>query len=296
VTGLSGVWAPAATPVGDDLSPAPRLLADHLHRLLGEGCHGVVLFGTTGEATSFTVEERKALLESVLEAGVPAGRIAVGVGCCAYPDTVELARHAARAGCAAQLMLPPFYYKALSDEGLFRAFAETFDRLGEDSLPTLLYHFPKLSGVPIPAPLLARLAMDYPGVVAGVKDSSGDPDSLQEFLDAGPGLAIFPGTETLLLEGLRAGAAGAISAGANVNAPAIRATFDARVDGRSGAEAEQARVTAFRLALQRYPMIPAIKRILAERTGIRVWSNVRPPLLPLPDEAWQELSRELGPS
>ncbi|MHC4339844.1 MAG: dihydrodipicolinate synthase family protein [Planctomycetota bacterium] len=286
---LRGIWAPAATPVEDDLFPAPRLFAEHIRRLLSEGCRGIALFGTTGEATSFSVSERRALLDRLLEAGAPPERIIVGVGCCAVPDTVELARHAAGAGCAAVLMLPPFYYKSVPEEGLYRLFSETFDRLGADPPRTLLYHFPRLSQVPIPVALLDRLAQARPDVVAGIKDSSGDPDSLAAFLRARPDLAIFPGTEILLLDGLRRGAAGAITAGANVNAAAIRAVFDAHEASGPEADAHQQGVTAFRLVLERHPMIPAIKRILAERTGERIWANVRPPLLPLTQEEWEAL-------
>jgi 4-hydroxy-tetrahydrodipicolinate synthase len=256
--------------VGDDLEPLPELLVEHVQRLLEEGCHGVVLFGTTGEAPSFSVDERRALLDAVIAAGVPQDRIIAGVGCCALPDTLALARHAAEAGCAALLLLPPFYFKTVSDEGLFRAFTDVLDRIDRVP-PVLLYHFPRLSQVPIPVRVYARLA----DRVAGIKDSSGETASLRAFVEAAPGLAVFPGTEALLLDGLRLGAAGVITAGANVNARAIRAVFDARDD----ADELQAAVTEYRRTLQRRPMIPGIKRILAERTGDERWANVRPPLV-----------------
>ena len=275
---LRGVFAPSTTPMDADLSPAPGLLADHLRRLLDEGCHGVVLFGTTGEATSFSVAERRAALDAVLERGVEASALLVGVGCCALSDTIELALHAAAAGCAATLMLPPFYYKQLSDDALYRSFAMVFDRLGADALPTLLYHFPRLSQIPIPVEVVGRLRASHPGLVAGVKDSSGDPESLDRFLDAHGDLAIFAGTETLLLHGLRRGAAGTISASANVNAPALREVFDAFESGDPGVDALQEGITAFRTALSREPMVPALKRLLAERTGDPRWRNLRPPL------------------
>jgi 4-hydroxy-tetrahydrodipicolinate synthase len=200
---LGGVWAAAATPVGDELEPLPGLLVEHVQRLLEEGCHGVVLFGTTGEAPSFSVAERRSLLESVLAAGVPQDRIIVGVGCCALPDTLALARHAADTRCAALLLLPPFYFKDVSEEGLLRAFTEVLDRI-EKVPPVLLYHFPRLSQVPVPLAVYERLAAR----VAGIKDSSGDRESLRAFVEAAPGLSVFPGTEALLLEGLRLGAAG----------------------------------------------------------------------------------------
>lgn len=276
--GLRGIWAAAVTPVLADLSPAPRLFAEHVRRLLAEGCHGVLAFGTTGEAASFSVGERRAMLDALLEAGLPPDRLLVGVGCCALPDTLELARHAAASRCAGLLVMPPFFYKEVSPEGLFRSFAMLMDALPEPATPVLLYHFPRLSQVPIPPQTLARLAGRYPGVVAGLKDSSGDAASLRAFLEAAPGLAVFPGTETLLLDGLRAGAAGVISAGANLHATQLRELFDAFEAGRPGLERLQERITALREAIQRRPVIPAIKRILADRTGERAWATVRPPL------------------
>ena len=183
---------------------------------------------------------------------------------------LPLARHAAGTGCAALLLLPPFYFKEVPEEGLLRAFTEVLDRVDE-APPVLLYHFPRLSQVPIPLAVYQRLAAR----VAGIKDSSGDRESLRAFVEAAPALSVFPGTEAFLLEGLRLGAAGVITAGANVNARAIRAVFDAGED----ADALQAAVTEYRMALQRRPMIPGVKRILAERTGDRRWRNVRPPLV-----------------
>jgi 4-hydroxy-tetrahydrodipicolinate synthase len=276
-----GLWAPACTPVDRDLAPDAVRYVAHVKRLLAEGCHGVGLFGTTGEATSFSVAERQALLEAVLEAGVDAGRLMVGSGCCAHSDTLALSAHAATLGCKNLLMLPPFYYKDMSDEGLFASFAAVIDRVADTALGVYLYHFPRLSQTPITHGLVERLLAAYPQTIKGIKDSSGDPESGKSFIAAFPGLDIFPGTEAIMLDMLEAGAAGCISASANVNAPAIRQVYDAFRAGAPEVRSRQAGITAVRMVLQAAPMIPTLKQILARRLGDPAWLTLRPPLTAL---------------
>ena len=290
----SGIWAPALTPLDPDLAPDPARFVDHAQWLLAHGCHGVTVFGTTGEATSFSVAERIALLDAALAAGLPAARLMVGTGCCALSDTLEMTAHAAGKGCKNVLMLPPFYYKGVDDEGLFASYARVIDALGDPALGVYLYHFPKLSGVPITHGLLARLSAAYPGLVKGVKDSSGDPASTVAFIKAFPDLAIFPGTEAIMLPMLEAGAAGCISATCNVNGEAIRRVYDAWQAGAGEAGELQARITAVRQVLQANPMIPTLKEIAARHRDDPAWLRLRPPLLPL-DQAqtealWQGLA------
>lgn len=279
-----GLWAPVVTPVGEDLEPDAGRYVAHVERLLAEGCHGVALFGTTGEATSFSVAERQALLEAVLAAGVAPERLMVGSGCAALADSVALSAHAAGLGCRNLLMLPPFYYKGVSDDGLFASYAAVIERLAEPGLGLYLYHFPRLSQVPISHGLVERLAAAYPGTVKGIKDSSGDPESGKAYIAAFPELDIFPGTESIMLDLLAAGAAGCISASANVNAPAIRAVWDAHEAGRPEAEALQQGITAVRMVLQAQPMIPVLKTILAKRLADPAWLALRPPLTRLSAE------------
>ena len=118
------------TPFPRELSPDPQRLARHCRWLLAHGCAALAPFGTTSEANSLSVEERESLLDALLEEGIPPDRLMPGTGCCALPDTVRLTAQAVRRGCAGVLMLPPFYYKAVSDDGLFRAFAEVIERVG----------------------------------------------------------------------------------------------------------------------------------------------------------------------
>ena len=284
-----GVWSPVLVPLRPDLGIDPERFVAHARRLLAQGCHGLALFGTTSEANSFSVAERKALVEEVVGAGIPPERLMVGTGCCALTDSVELTRHVMEVGCRRVLMLPPFYYKGMSDEGLFRSFAEVVERVGDPALEVFLYHFPKLSGVPVTEGLIALLVDAFPEVVAGVKDSSGDWSNTRMMLDRFPGLAIFPGSEVFLLDGLRAGAAGCITATSNVNAAGARAVFDAWNDGHEGADAKQEAATAIRRAIDRHPGIPAQKYLIAHYRSDPAWRAVRPPMVALADDAGRDL-------
>ena len=284
-----GVWSPVLVPLRPDLSIDSERFVAHARWLLAQGCHGLALFGTTSEANSFSVSERKALLEEVIDAGIPPECLMIGTGCCALTDSVELTRHAMDAGCRRVLMLPPFYYKGMSDEGLFRSFAEVIDRVGNSDLRILLYHFPRLSGVPVTEGLIALLVDAFPEVIAGVKDSSGDWSNTRMMLDRFPHLAIFPGSEVFLLDGLRAGGAGCITATSNVNAAGARAIFDAWNDGHDASDTKQEEATAVRRAIDRHPGIPAQKYLIAQYRNDPAWRTVRPPMLALTDDAGRDL-------
>src|SRR5271167_3242114 len=216
---LSGVLPPVLTPFGQGLTPDPKRLAAHARWLLGQGCGGLAIFGTTSEANSLSLEEREVLLDALLEEGIPPEVLLVGTGCCALSDTVRLTALAVRRGCAGVLMLPPFYYKGVSDEGLYRVFSEVIERVGDARLRVYLYHIPPISQVGITAHLIERLLRAYPDVVAGMKDSSGDFGNTELMLERfGPaGFRVFLGTERFLLAGMRSGGAGCITATANVN-------------------------------------------------------------------------------
>jgi 4-hydroxy-tetrahydrodipicolinate synthase len=275
-----GIWCPLLTPIDRELAPDTTRLVAHARWVMVEGCHGLVLFGTTGEAASFSVEERIAVLEAVLAAGLPADRILVGTGCCALADSLRLTRHAVSLGVAGVLMLPPFFFKGVSDEGLFASYDRIIQGV-DDGFGLYLYHFPRLSGVPITSPLIERLLTAHPGIVRGVKDSSGDWVSTKGLIERFPGLAIFPGAETLLLPALQAGGAGCISASCNVNARAIRRLYDTATGGAGEIAPQQERLAALRRLLETWPQISAMKELLCEQQGEPAWRRVRPPLLPL---------------
>ena len=279
-----GVWCPALTPLDAALNPDPVRFIDHLRWLLDQGCHGLVIFGTTGEAPSFSVEERMMLLERVVEAGLPPSRLMVGNGCCALGDTLRLTRHAVELGCDRVLMMPPFYFKNVGDEGLFRSFGEVIERLGSSRLKIWLYHFPQLSGVPLSFGLIDRLLTAYPQSIAGIKDSSGDAEHTLALIARYPDLAVFPGSDALLARGLRAGGAGCITASANVNASAIRGVYDAFESGGEALDARQEKTNRVRQALEKYPLIAGLKQILAHYRKDPDWGYVRPPLVSLSEE------------
>ncbi|HEY4884328.1 MAG TPA: dihydrodipicolinate synthase family protein [Myxococcales bacterium] len=276
---MQGVLAPVLTPFDSQLDPDPGRFVRFCRKLLKDGCAGLVPFGTTGEANSLSVEERERLLDALLEGGVPAENLIPGTGCAALPDTVRLSRKAARAGCAGVLVLPPFYYKNPSEEGLYRSFAQAIDRTGEGRLRVYLYHIPQVSQVGIPLRLIERLLKAYPGVVIGIKDSSLDFENTRAMLRAFPGFQVFVGTEKFLLATLREGGAGCITATANVNASAIARAFRERSEERQG------EIDAVRVTFEKLPMIAALKEAVARRTGDAGWRAVRPPLVELsPDE------------
>jgi len=277
---LHGVLAPVVTPFTADLAPDSARLVRHCRWLLDRDV-GIAVFGTTSEGNSLSVAERLALLDALVEAGVPPARMMPGTGCCAFPDTVELTRRAMRHGCAGVLMLPPFYYKGASDDGLFASYAEVIERVGDERLRIYLYHIPQVSQVPITLALIERLLARYPGTIAGVKDSSGEWSNTQAMLERFQprGFDVFSGSETFLLATLRGGGAGCISAIANVNAPAIVAL--AREWEKPGADARQAAVDDVRTAFRKFPVIPALKAAVAHYAGDDAWAALRPPLLAL---------------
>jgi 4-hydroxy-tetrahydrodipicolinate synthase len=295
IDNISGVWCPVLTPLDADLNPDAARFVAHARWLLDQGCHGLVVFGTTGEANSFSVDERIALLDAALEAGLPCDRLLIGTGCCALTDTVRLTRHALDQGVLGILALPPFYYKKNPDEALFASFDQVIQRIGSAEFKLYLYHFPALSGVPVTPGLLELLVRAYPATIKGVKDSSGDWDNTRLLIERFPHLAIFPGAETLLLPALELGGAGCISASCNVNARAIRRLYDDFQAGAAGLGAQQEQLTTVRKLLQLRPLIPVMKHIIADRLGDPAWRRVRPPFLQLPDAEAQALESELAP-
>jgi 4-hydroxy-tetrahydrodipicolinate synthase len=293
--GPKGVLAAVLTPMDDDLAPDHASFSVHCHRLLAAGCHGLSVFGTTGEANSLSVAERLAALEVLLESGVPADALLPGTGSCALTDTVHLSRAALEAGTAGVLVLPPFYYKGVGDDGLFRFFAEVVERIGDDTLRLYLYHIPQMTGVELGLSLISRLIDAYPGAIAGTKDSSGDEKRIETLCREFPDFSVLAGTETLLLETLRNGGEGCISATVNVTSRLARQVYDAHVAGRDDeAQVLQKRLSTLRASIESLPMIPALKAIMADLTGEKAWRNLRPPLSGLDEKQAQELLDEMS--
>lgn len=283
---IKGVFAAALTLLDADFAPDTKASVAHCHWLLANGCDGIGLLGTTGEAPSFSVAQRRGLLDAALESGIPNSRLMVGTGATALSDAIELTAHAAASGVAGCLVVPPFYFKNVSDDGLFSSYAALIERVGRADLRLFLYHFPQMSAVPIPHKVIARLVTEFPGSIAGLKDSSGDLDNMVALIKGFPGLRIFSGTERYLLAVLEAGGAGCITAGANVTSREIGRLYAHWLDSGGGAKARalQERVTALRDLIEGIPMIAAMKVLIARHRQQPDLARVAPPLAELPEE------------
>lgn len=281
---LRGIFAPTLTPVQTDLTPDIGRWIDHSRWLLANGCHGLCPFGTTSEANSFSVDERMDMLEQLVDAGISPDILMPGTGCCALTDTVRLTAHSVRLGCAGVLMLPPFYYKGVSDDGLFRSYAEVIERVGDHRLRIYLYHIPPVAQVGITLQLINRLVAAYPSTVVGIKDSSGDWNNLSAILDEFPGFGTFTGNEKFLLQTLQRGGVGSINAVANLIPEPQRKLFEQWQTPQ--AATMQQEIDRLRTAMQAFPTIAALKQIMALVHSDPSWLNLRPPLTMLtPDEA-----------
>jgi 4-hydroxy-tetrahydrodipicolinate synthase len=288
---FSGVIAPVCTPYDAALNPDAGKFVRHAKWLLADGCTGLAPFGTTGEALSLGLDERRTLLEALVEGGVDPTILMPGTGLCSIPDTVALTRHAVELGCGGAMVLPPFYFKGVSDEGLFAHFAEVIERVNDDRLRIYLYHIPPQAVIGFSIELVGRLIEAFPGVVVGLKDSSGEWPYTRDLLAAFPGFRALSGSEVFLLDNLRHGGAGCITATGNVNARRIRGVYDNwQADN---ADALQAEITNMRKTVQSKPMIPMLKRIIAHYSGDESWAPVRPPHLNLSESLAREVIDEL---
>ena len=282
-----GVLSPVVTPFDRDLKPDTTRWLAHCRWLLSQDC-GLAIFGTNSEANSLSFDEKRGLLDTAAEGGLDPSRMMPGTGACALPEAVELTRAAVGMGCGGVLMLPPFYYKGVSDDGLFAFYSEVIQRVGDAGLRIYLYHIPPVSQVAISLDLIERLVAEYPGTVAGIKDSSGEWDNTRAMIERFEGFDVFAGSEGFLLETMRAGGAGCISATANINAPAIQALYG----GWEGedADARQESVSAFRAEIAKFPMIPALKAVIGLVTDDAAWGAVRPPLVRLDEGRTAQLA------
>jgi len=287
-----GVLVPALTPFKKNLEPDTNAFLTHCRWLLQQGAAGLAVFGTTSEGNSLVSEERMRLLEELIAGDISPAKLMPGTGTCALPETVRLTKHAVSRGCAGVLMLPPFYYKAVNDDALFASYSEVIQRVGHSDLRIYLYHIPPVAQVPISLTLIGRLLKNYPDVVVGLKDSSGDWDHTKTVLREYPALATFCGSEIFLLDTLRHGGAGSITATANVNTKNICAVFEHWE--KPNVDQCQAQITAIRRIFEDYAPIPALKSIVAEFYESPEWKTTRPPLNALGAEEEKSLIGALG--
>ena len=266
---IRGYWVAVPTPLDPMGLADEATLVAHCRSLLDRGCDGVVLFGTTGEGTSFSATERLRTTEALLAGGIPPARIGLGVGAPATPDAISLSRGALELGLAHMLALPPYFYRDVGEDGIEESFCRLIDGIGDDRLRLTLYHIPQISMVPVPAAVAGRLRSRYGCLVAGLKDSSGRFADFEAFRSAAPELAVTVGNEPDIGRALRAGGAGTICGLANIAPASVRAMFD-----NPDAEPVMRRIAD----LIEGPFVPTLKAILAAQTGNDAWRRVRPPL------------------
>jgi 4-hydroxy-tetrahydrodipicolinate synthase len=289
---FAGVLVPVLTPFTPAGEPDAGRFVAFCRWLLDQGADGLAIFGTTSEANSMAAGERMALLDRLVASGIPAAKLMPGTGACSITEAATLIRHAVGHGCGGVLMLPPFYYKKMSDDGIYAFIARVIDRVGSSALRMYLYHIPPQTVLGLSLDLVGRLIEAYPETVVGLKDSSGDWNNTAALLERFPGFSVFPGSEVFLLDGLRKGAVGCITASGNVNVPGIRKVYENWQTPQ--ADQLQAEITTVRKAIQAYPMVPALKRIVAHFHDDPDWAAVRPPMLPLSEAEAKALLADLA--
>jgi 4-hydroxy-tetrahydrodipicolinate synthase len=271
-TRLTGVIAAVATAVDESGAPDAARSTKLARFLLDTGCDGLNVLGTTGEATSFSLEQRKAVMSAYKQAGLPLDRLMVGTGAAATADAVALTRHAAELGFAGALVLPPFYYKGVPDDGLAAYIGMIVKATAEKPIPIYLYHFPSQSGLPWHVKLIARLLDAHKGRIVGLKDSSGDMGYAREAAGIGQGFDVFPSTEACLIEARGGVFAGCISATANLNADLCQRAWS------SGDAAALDTAVAIRKLFDGKPLVSGVKSTLAHIHNDAGWARVAPPL------------------
>jgi 4-hydroxy-tetrahydrodipicolinate synthase len=288
-----GLVAPILTPFNEDGTIAQDLFNAHAHRLLRDGCAGLAPFGTTGEALSIGIDERIVALDALIADGVDPARMIPGTGLTNVPDTARLSIACLERGCAGIMVLPPFYFKSVPDEGLVAYFGDLIKAIGHPNPNIYLYHIPQVAGVGIPVPVVRTLRERFPREIVGIKDSTGNWDNTSALLDI-DGLIVYPGSELPIMEALERGSPGCISATGNLNAAAITkivSSYDA--GDLAGARETFEAAKAFRVLMSEFGPIPSQKMMLAAMTGDKRWMNLRPPLLPLSEEKARELTERL---
>jgi 4-hydroxy-tetrahydrodipicolinate synthase len=289
---VGGVWIPASTPFEGSGAVSQSLFLKHCQTLLQEGADGLAILGTTSEANSLSLVERLEILEYLLGNGIRADQLMPGTGACSIIDAVQMTRAAVKAGCAGALVLPPFYYKVLEEDGLFAYFSELIERVGDERLRLYLYHIPPVAQVGFSLSLIERLLKRYPNAIAGLKDSSGDFKNTLSVIRAFPSMRVFPGSESFLLDGLRAGGAGCITATGNINVAAVKEVYVHWQDPQ--ADSLQDAVTRRRKIVESYPVIPAVKAVLARRYDDATWGKTRAPLVALDETRASKLAAALA--
>lgn len=292
---MKGIICPILTPFNHDLSFNDDLYLQHAKYLLESGIHLLSPFGTTGEALSMAVEERITAVDCLINGGIHPAKIMPGAGLCNFPETLRLVRHALHRGCLAVMLLPPFFYKNATDEGLYTYFVKLIETIDNPSLKICLYHIPPMAGMGFSPALTKKLSIEFPETVIAYKDSSGQMEHTLNIRTSAPSLSVFPGSEVYLKSGLENGCEGCISATCNVNSQAIRDVFDMIVGDHQGElEARNGEILDFRKKVDTYSPIALMKGYLALKNQDARWRNVRPPLMPANDQEISSVFQKFG--
>jgi 4-hydroxy-tetrahydrodipicolinate synthase len=286
-----GAYAASITPINASGEPCGERLIEHCHWLMGQGMTGVAPLGTTGEGNSLPLSFRLDVPGLFRDAGFTSNKVIFGTGSCSTGDAIAATRAVVDAGFTNALVLPPFYYKNVSEDGVFDYFDRLINGVGTDTLRVYLYHFPKLSMTPITVSLIKRLKAEFGSVIAGLKDSSGDFEGTLEFVKAASDFDVFPGSESVLVEGLQKGCVGSISATSNASASLTAATLAAC--GSQAADGLQETLSAVRFAIADYPLSSALKQIEAWRRNDDSWRAVLAPNTVLTDAQCAKLRESL---
>ena len=290
---IKGLIAPILTPFDNELKVNQIMYNDLAQNLMENGCSGLAPFGTTGEALSVGNKERMEAIEGLVKSGINPKTLIPGTGLCNLPDTIEITKHAIDLGCLGAMTLPPFYFKGMSDDGLYEYFEKLIDGVNDQRLKIYLYHIPQVSGVGLSIDLVQKLKSSYPDFIIGIKDSSGVWENTEALLKIN-GLVVYPGAELPVIEAIKLGAPGCISATANLNSKDISKVIDFCHAGEWGeAEELQKKVKSVRLLFQDYAPIPAQKSLLALQTKNTMWNNLRPPFIPISEHKTNELANKL---
>ena len=290
---IKGLISPILSPFDDNLNFNQEMYNELAKDLLSTGCSGLAPFGTTGEALSVSNDERMQALENLIKSGVSPDKLIPGTGLCNFPDTVKISRHAIELGCKGVMTLPAFYFKDVTDEGLFQYYERLIDEINHPNLKIYLYHIPQVSGVGLSIPLVKKLRSTYPDVIVGIKDSSGVWENTEQLLSI-DGLIVYPGAELPVIDAIKLGGPGCISATANFNPTNISKVIELSHDGKwDQAEEVHKDVKEVRYLFQDYSAIPAQKAMLAIKYKDERWKNIRPPLVQISEQRSSELADKL---
>ena len=290
---LNGVYTASLTPLTASFEPNIPALVRHAQWLLESGSDGVALLGSTGEANSLTLEQRLSIIEQTARE-LPPDRLMLGTGSCALQDSVRLTKASVDAGVFSVLVIPPFYYKPQSDESVLRFYSELISSVDEPRLRIIFYNFPKLSGYNFSVKILQELKQRFGDIAAGIKDSSGEWKNMLGIVQNIPDFMVYTGTETLLLDILKKGGAGCITATANLIAPECQRVYQAwKINKQKVAEQAQMNLTDLRKSLENYPLVSELKSLFAAHTNAEEWENMLPPFAPILDKQVEELTEQI---